>query len=722
MAPRQYESPQDCVDHILETVGRELRVGLPLGLGKPNQIINEIFARAIDDPSIELTIFSALSLARPRWHNELQRRILEPFDERIFDDYPELDYVELMRRGELPDHIDVREFYYTPGTFLRSPQAQRSYTSINYTHALRELLDFDVNVLLQLVGVADVDGTRTYNLSCNTDISAELIPRMLERRDGPSDFMLVGQVNRNLPFMYGDAPIDADRFDGVLDDPEYDFTLFGPPNEPPTDQDLMIALRASALVPDGGTLQIGIGTLGNAVAWALVQRHVDNETYRKLLAACGTTEEGELLIERIGDASPFERGLYASTEMLVEGFLRLFEAGVLSRRVFDDLPLQLLVADGRIDPDDLDVAALDALHEASAIDSPLDDDDLAYLQRFGLLPESAALEDGQLVVDGARAPADLDDTACRELLAESIDGAAIRGGVVAHGGFFLGSRAFYDDLRDLSDDERRLLPMTSVHFTNHLYGDEELKRAQRPGARFLNKGMKVTLGGAVVSDGLEDGRVISGVGGQYNFVAMAHELEGGRSILMIPAVRGVGDELTSNIVFNYGHVTIPRHLRDIVVTEYGIADLRGKSDREVAEALIEIADSRFQDELVERAREAGKLPEDYELDDAYRHNTPGRIEDALEPFHERGALPRVPFGTDFTDIELDLMDALQDFKRDIDEDGIPDISPKSLRKTLSIPEAAAPYLERMGLEDPDSLDETRQQRILVYALAQRSYI
>lgn len=52
-------------------------------------------------------------------------------------------------------------------------------------------------------------------------------------------------------------------------------------------------------------------------------------------------------------------------------------------------------------------------------------------------------------------------------------------------------------------------------------------------------------------------------------------------------------------------MTIPRHLRDIVVTEYGIADLRGRTDEEVIIALLEIADSRFQDGLVKEAKQAG---------------------------------------------------------------------------------------------------------------------
>ena len=76
-------------------------------------------------------------------------------------------------------------------------------------------------------------------------------------------------------------------------------------------------------------------------------------------------------------------------------------------------------------------------------------------------------------------------------------------------------------------------------------------------------------------------------------------------------------------------MTIPRHLRDIVVTEYGVADLRGQSDGECVQRLIAIADSRFQDELVRQAKTHGKLDPHYEVPERYRNNLP----QALEAMH-----------------------------------------------------------------------------------------
>jgi hypothetical protein len=163
----------------------------------------------------------------------------------------------------------------------------------------------------------------------------------------------------------------------------------------------------------------------------------------------------------------------------------------------------------------------------------------------------------------------------------------------------------------------------------------------------------------VVSDGLEDGKVVSGVGGQYNFVAQAFALADARSIIMLRATREAGRRTTSNIRWNYGHTTIPRHLRDVVVTEYGVADLCGKSDRDVIAAMLAVTDSRFQDDLIRRAKDAGKLENTYELPRECRDNTPDRIAQALAPARERGLLPTFPFGSDFTATEQRLLPALQ---------------------------------------------------------------
>src|SRR5690606_717602 len=138
---------------------------------------------------------------------------------------------------------------------------------------------------------------------------------------------------------------------------------------------------------------------------------------------------------------------------------------------------------------------------------------------------------------------------CSEMMTEDfihlMNGGVLRrevaDGIVMHGGFFLGSYAFYAQLRELSPQQRQQISMTSVNFINdlfdHRFGDQRLKVSQRAHSRFINSAMMQTLSGETVSDGLDDGRVISGVGGQYNFVAMAHDLPGARSIITLRSTR-----------------------------------------------------------------------------------------------------------------------------------------------------------------------------------------
>jgi hypothetical protein len=95
-----------------------------------------------------------------------------------------------------------------------------------------------------------------------------------------------------------------------------------------------------------------------------------------------------------------------------------------------------------------------------------------------------------------------------------------------------------------------------------------------------------------------------------------------------------------------------------VVTEYGVADLRGKTDRDVIAAMLAVADSRFQGELLRQAKDAGKIERGFELPPARRDNTPDRIARALSPAYEQGLLPAFPFGTDFTPVEQRLIPAL----------------------------------------------------------------
>ena len=72
---QSFASAEAIADEIIADVGKTIVLGLPLGLGKANHIANALYARAVADPSIKLTIFTALTLEKPKPSSELERRL-----------------------------------------------------------------------------------------------------------------------------------------------------------------------------------------------------------------------------------------------------------------------------------------------------------------------------------------------------------------------------------------------------------------------------------------------------------------------------------------------------------------------------------------------------------------------------------------------------------------------------------------------------------------------
>ncbi len=614
--PRIFSDPEAIADDIIREVGTRLVVGLPLGLGKANHIINALFKRAVADPSIRLTIFTALTLEKPTPSADLEKRFIGPVIERLFGGYPDLEYAKALHAKTLPSNIEVIEFFFLAGKWLGNSYSQQHYIAANYTHAASYLLTRGVNVIAQLVAKRVINGETRYSLGGNTDTTLDFIRA---RGEGRTVFKIVGQVNSELPFMPGEGDLASDEFHAVLDSPETDFPLFAPPSEPITDTKYAIGLHAAGLVRDGGTLQIGIGQVGDALAQGLIVRHRDSAAFQNIMSRLAP---GQPVLE----TGPFVFGLYGVSEMFFEAFLALIQAEVIKR--------------------------------------------------------------------------DVD-------------------GVLLHAAFFLGPKSFYRALREMAPELIERIQMMPVSFTNQIYGEEDAKRRARVDARFVNNAMMVTLMGAAISDGLDNGQVVSGVGGQYNFVAQAFALEGARSMLTVEATRGSAKKLTSNVLWSYGHTTIPRHLRDIVITEYGVADLRGQSDSDVIGAMLSVADSRFQSELMKQAKDAGKLPKAYEIPAAHRENFPDRIIKALKPARDAGLLPTFPFGSDFTEVEQRLIPALQILKeasaRPLDLIGL---AAKGFSAGEPDSDTAA-CLARLQLTRPKSLSE-RLYRALVIAALERS--
>ncbi len=708
-----FDDVETCVDATLDRVGKRVVLGLPVGIGKPNVLVNAFVQRAIAQPDLDLTIFTALSLRAPRGRSDLERRFLKPFVDRVFGDYPELKYVQLLEAGKLPSNIKVNEFFLEPGAWLHNAPLQQHYLSSNYTHVVRDLIRRGVNVIAQLVAPSTTDDS--VSLSCNPDLTIDLLPHIEAQRAKGQPFVLIGHLHRQLPYMYGDAVLPRGAFDFLIDTPNHAAPLFCPPNMPIGTTEYSIALNVAALVRDGGTLQLGIGELGDAIVYGLKLRHEQPNDFVKLLNARGTASANASLIEAEGGLGSFSRGLYGCTEMLVDGFIDLYRAGILKRRVYPNARLQSLLDAGRIG-EGVTVDTLQALSESGM--AHISASEFLELQAAGVFLEGVRYESGKIITaDGQSLAPDLSSPAARSKLAKACLGESLRNGALVHGGFFFGPRAFYAALRELPESERRQFSMKRISFVNELYGEEHaLKVAQRRDARFVNTTMMVTALGAAVSDTLSDGRVVSGVGGQYNFVAMAHALESARSILCVRSTRTAQGRVSSNIVWNYGYTTIPRHLRDIVVTEYGIADLRGRTDSETIAALVNVMDARFQDALVAEAKRNGKLPTEYRVPEQARSNTPERLEATLRPFRARGLFGELPFGSDFTAEEVVIAKALKALQA---ATATTSSRYREIARALfsSEPDASLErYLRRLNLDQPDSFKLRLTQRLVADAL------
>lgn len=157
--------------------------------------------------------------------------------------------------------------------------------------------------------------------------------------------------------------------------------------------------------------------------------------------------------------------------------------------------------------------------------------------------------------------------------------------------FAMGEAALYEWLVDNGDV--RFLP---VHVVN---SPETISRNRNMVS--INGALAVDLAGQAVADTL-DGKQFSGIGGHEDFVASSGlELED-RSLICLRSTTTVNGELVSRITPQFGAgviVTTPRHQLDVVITEFGSAELRGRTVRERARALAAVAHPQFRDGLLE---------------------------------------------------------------------------------------------------------------------------
>lgn len=637
---QQFTSYDDMVAQVIETCGPDIRLATILGLGKPNRLINALYDTVKDRSDLSLTIFTALSLNPPEPASDLESRFLTPFVERLYGkDFPRLKYADDMKAGKLPGNIHVEEFYTQPGSYVKSAQGQQNYNSLNYTEVADALSTKGINVVFQRVSAND---SGEYSLSSNTDLTQDVLDR-IQQAGQPRPFC-VGEVDHNLPWVGGTAVMPSRFFDAIVNVTSTNDQLFALPRQPVSDSDFAIGFYASLLVKDGGTLQVGIGALADALCYALVLRHTDNALYRKIINALNPDVLASDLVREYGGYEPFETGVYGCSEMVNEGFRVLVEQGIMKRRVVDDLALM------------------------------------------------RKLNDGQL-------------SAAEQETVES-EGKYLRGG------FYLGSTEFYQWIEE-QGAQPNTLEMDRIGRINSVTGpDYELEVEQRRHARFMNICMMATPLGGAASETLPDGRVVSGVGGQYNFVSMAADLPEARSVLMLHAARG--DKQESNVRWNLSNLTIPRHLRDIYVTEYGIADLRFASDEECIQRMLSVSAAGSVTSLKEQAVAAGKLKASFDISTIKQKNSPEILGKRLAEFRRNGSLIDYPLGSDFTPVEQKLVTALQILRRSTSTTaGKLQLIYRAL--TTQLPDYEE-EVSRMSLSEATSLKEKLTARLLRYAL------
>ena len=707
-----YNDVKKSVDDVLDYIGNDISFAMTLALGKPVLFINELYRRAKEDRTIRLNIVTALALERPRVKSEIEKRFMGPLVDRIFGGTPEFDYMRDFRSGRLPKNVEIFEFFNKAGGYMQTPAAQRNHLNSNYTHVVRDAIDFGCNVFGQLITCRKIDGKIMYSMGCNTDICIEAIREMQKLRAKGGKVAIVGEVNTQLPFMYGDAVVDGDLYDQLLQGPEFNYPLFGPPKESVSLRDYAIGLHVSALVKDGGTLQVGIGALGDAIAAGLNMRQNENEEYNRVLKATGIADKYKTLIDKLGGTGEFDQGLYGSSEMFVDAFYQLYKSGVLKRKVYDSIPIMKLINARKLATDQIPDDIIEQLLEVEGIHPVLTKKDFKMLTEYGILKEGLEFKDGIIQGGDTRVSADLARPENRAAL-KPLLGSELKQGKVILGAFFIGPRAFYDALNSMSEEERMQFGMSGVEKVNQLYGGEEIRALQRKDGRFVNAGMMANVFGAITSDKLECGRVVSGIGGQYNFVSMAHALPDGRLIMMIRSTRHSCGQIKSNIVYNYGHTSIPKHLRDIIVTEYGVADVRGKTDSRIIEEILKVTDSRFQDQLIKEAKRHGKLAPDFELAPEYKQNYPEKLEALLQPFQADGHFVPFPFGTDFTPEEIVIGGSLKAFAKKKKPAIIKGLLAEMFRP---VPSQAKQYLKRMQLDEPKSAKEKIMQKVVLSAM------
>ncbi len=276
--PRSFDDVAECVENTLSRVGSRIVLALPLGIGKPNPLANEFYRRARRDPALAAHDFHGLEPARSAMEGRARAAASwNPWSRGCSARCVPLDYVtdlhgarragECANRRILSGSRRAAQCRRTRSATMSAPTTRmwratwRRRASMSSRNSSRNAASRGA---LNIVW----DRTRMSRWICWS---------IWRRSAAPAETVVViGEINRQMPFMFGPAAVAAETFDSLIEHPRYDYDLFAPPNQRLNTADYAIGLYGARLVRDGGTLQIGIGELGDAVVYGLQLRHQQN--------------------------------------------------------------------------------------------------------------------------------------------------------------------------------------------------------------------------------------------------------------------------------------------------------------------------------------------------------------------------------------------------------------------------------------------------------------
>ena len=370
---------------------------------------------------------------------------------------------EIFSEPEMQGHFFNQNWFYSAGDRKVHPEGRVSYIPNNLHRASMDKLRATGGHLDVFFGTATPPNEDGYlSLSLGLIVQRDLFDA--------ADLKII-EINENLPFTYGETLIHVSEVDYFV---ENHVPVIELPSVPPTDIEQQIGGYIAVPIQAGSTLQFGIGGIPNAITAFLMDRH----------------------------------DLGVHTEMIVDGMLDLWEAGVVNN-------------------------------------------------------SKKTLHPGKMI-----------------------------------GAFALGTRRLYDFLDHNKD----------VEFYRGRYTNDPYVIAQNNQMISVNTAIQVDILGQVCSQSLGT-RQFSGTGGQLDTHRGAQMSEGGRGIIALrsTAKKGTISTIVPTLAPGSG-VTVPSQDVDTIITEYGVASLRGLSVKERMEALIKIAHPNFKDWIREEAHRLGIVP------------------------------------------------------------------------------------------------------------------